>query len=90
MKNIARLTAALALVLVFGSKAEAQYVDDWFWGINYSMAAPLGDTKDFTGSFSLMPHFSPSISRTRYDAGILNTRVSRSGVSKPPIPTLAA
>lgn len=52
MKKLARLTAALALVLVFGSEARAQYVDEWFWGIDYSMAAPLGDTKDFTSSFS--------------------------------------
>lgn len=52
MKNIARLTAALALVMVFGSRAEAQYVDEWFWGINYEMAAPFGDTKDFSSPFS--------------------------------------
>ena len=52
MKSFARVLAALALVLMFGSEARAQYVDDWYWAVSYDMAAPLGDTKDFTSSFS--------------------------------------
>jgi len=52
MKNFASLLGALTLLLVFGSEARAQYVDDWYWAVSYDMAAPLGDTKDFTGNFS--------------------------------------
>lgn len=44
-----RIVLAVALLLGVAAEARAQ---EWFWGGGYSLALPLGDTKDFTSDFS--------------------------------------
>lgn len=50
MKTITKVAAlALTLSLLAGAEAKAQ---NWFWGAQYQTSLAMGDTKDFTNSFS--------------------------------------
>ena len=44
-----RALLAIPIALLLSNAAQAQ---DWYGGISYGMAAPLSDTKDFTGGTS--------------------------------------
>ncbi len=48
-KNMRVLAAALFLTLVFSAEGRAQ---QWFWGMEYMVSSPMGDTKDFVSDFS--------------------------------------
>lgn len=48
MKRLA--LALLAVPLLAVAQVEAQ--GDWWWGVEYTVSLPLGDTKDYTGATS--------------------------------------
>ena len=48
-KTMRAVVAALFLTLVFSAEGRAQ---QWFWGMEYMVASPSSDTKDFANDFS--------------------------------------
>ncbi len=52
MKSICKIvTVALLLAAIGSTRAEAQQ-GEWFWGLEYMVATPSSDTKNFTDDFS--------------------------------------